>query len=399
MGIVITGASGFVGRDIVPILLKSDENLLLVGRNKEHLQAQFPDALVTDYDNLAVAAKGFGTLVHLAVHNNDQPGDIKVFRKANVEHLKTVLHAADTAGIRTIIHTTTLHATKTNDASPYGQSKREAEELLSRVTNMAVVNLRLPAVYGAAFAGKLKLLEQVPSFLRPIAFAILSSLKPTVNTARVAASILAVANEQENTELIVSDRQAGNWFYATVKRMVDLSFVLFVAVLLWWALIAAWIAVKLSSAGPGIFAQERVGKDGALFTCYKFRTMVVGTKQAGTHEVASASVTNVGNFLRKTKIDELPQILNILKNEMSLVGPRPCLPVQKELISARKKRGVLKIKGGITGWAQIAGIDMSDPIQLARIDAEYLALQSIILDLKIILATAMGRGQGDKTGH
>lgn len=399
MGIVITGASGFVGRDIVPILLKSEKNLLLVGRDKERLQAQFPNALVSDYDNLAVAAKGFDTLVHLAVHNNDQPGDIEVFRKANVEHLDAVLRAATVAGVKTIIYTTTTHAAKTKDVSPYGQSKREAEELLSQTTNMAVVNLRLPAVYGTTYSGKLKLLEHIPRFLRPIAFTVFSSLKPTVNTAHVAASVLAAANEQKSVDLIVSDQQAGNWFYATVKRMIDLSFVLFVAIFLWWAFIAAWIAIKLSSPGPGIFAQDRVGKDGTLFTCYKFRTMAVGTKQAGTHEVASDSVTNVGNFLRKTKIDELPQIWNILKNEMSLVGPRPCLPVQKELISARKKRGVLAIKGGITGWAQIAGIDMSDPVRLARIDAEYLALRCIVLDIKIILATATGHGQGDKIGR
>lgn len=399
MGIVITGASGFVGRDIVPILLKSGKKLLLVGRDKERLQAQFPNVLVADYEDLAVAARGFSTLIHLAVHNNDQPGDIGVFRKANVEHLDNVLRAANTAGIKTIIHTTTLHAVKINDVSPYGQSKREAEELLSQITTMVVVNLRLPAVYGTAFAGKLKQLERIPKFLRPIAFTVLSSLKPTVNTTRVASNILAVANEPKNAELIVSDGQAGNWFYATVKRTIDFSFVLFVAIFLWWAFIAAWIAIKLSSPGPGIFAQERVGKDGRKFTCYKFRTMVVGTKQAGTHEVASASVTSVGNFLRKTKIDELPQIWNILKNEMSLVGPRPCLPVQKELIAARKERGVLEIKGGITGWAQIAGIDMSDPIRLAKVDAEYLALRTIVLDLKIILATAIGQGQGDKIGH
>jgi lipopolysaccharide/colanic/teichoic acid biosynthesis glycosyltransferase len=165
---------------------------------------------------------------------------------------------------------------------------------------------------------------------------------------------------------------------------------------LWWALVAAWLAVKFSSTGPGIFAQDRIGKGGNLFTCYKFRTMVTGTKQAGTHEVTVDSVTRVGSFLRKTKLDELPQVWNILMNELSLVGPRPCLPVQKELIAARNQYGVLDDKGGITGWAQIQGVDMSDAERLALLDAEYLNLRCISLDLKIILATATGSGQGDK---
>jgi len=112
--------------------------------------------------------------------------------------------------------------------------------------------------------------------------------------------------------------------------------------------------------------------------------------------VTVESVTTVGQFLRKTKIDELPQVWNILKNELSLVGPRPCLPMQRELVSARSDLGVLDEIGGITGWAQIQNVDMSDPDRLAKLDAEYLALRTIPFDLKIILATAIGRGRGDK---
>jgi len=100
--------------------------------------------------------------------------------------------------------------------------------------------------------------------------------------------------------------------------------------------------------------------------------------------------------MRKTKIDELPQILNILKNELSLVGPRPCLPNQTELVEARTARGVYSVKPGISGWAQIQNVDMSEPVRLAKLDQEYIALQTLPFDLKIIIKTVTGSGQGDK---
>lgn len=121
------------------------------------------------------------------------------------------------------------------------------------------------------------------------------------------------------------------------------------------------------------------------------------TRQAGTHEVSATAITRLGNFMRKTKIDELPQLVNILRNEVSLIGPRPCLQVQEELIAARNAHGVLTIKPGISGLAQVNNIDMSDPQKLARWDARYVGLRSLFLDLKITIATATGRGQGDRT--
>jgi len=141
--------------------------------------------------------------------------------------------------------------------------------------------------------------------------------------------------------------------YQTTKRILDIAFALFVIVILWGVLLGAWLAVKLTSPGSGIFTQQRIGKGGLPLNCYKFRTMSLGTKEASTHEVTADSVTTVGQFSQKTQIDELPQIWNILKNELSLVGRSPCLPVQRELMSARSELGVLDEIGGITGWAQI----------------------------------------------
>jgi lipopolysaccharide/colanic/teichoic acid biosynthesis glycosyltransferase len=156
------------------------------------------------------------------------------------------------------------------------------------------------------------------------------------------------------------------------------------------------IAIRLQSQGPALFKQIRVGRHQQTFTCFKFRTMEVATPNVGTHEVSAALITKFGGFLRRTKLDELPQVFNIIMNEMSLVGPRPCLPSQFDVVAAREARGVFVAKPGITGLAQVRGIDMSNPDELASADKIYLQLQSILLDFKIIMQTALGKGNGDK---
>ena len=152
-------------------------------------------------------------------------------------------------------------------------------------------------------------------------------------------------------------------------------------------LLVAMLAIRATSAGPAIFSQLRVGRGGALFACRKLRTMYRATPSLPTHEAPAGSVTAIGKVLRATKIDELPQLWNVLKGEMSLVGPRPCLPTQVELIERRRELGVLAALPGITGLAQIKGIDMSDPKLCAETDAAYIKAASTSLDLKILLGT------------
>ncbi len=154
--------------------------------------------------------------------------------------------------------------------------------------------------------------------------------------------------------------------------------------------------IRCTSSGPAIFRQDRVGKGQKIFVCYKLRTMAAGTKQAGTHEVNASSVTRVGKLLRKTKLDELPQLWNVLCGEMSLVGPRPCLPSQLELIEERENRGVFSVLPGITGLGQVRGIDMSVPERLAECDAEYVTKQSLSLDLSLLIQTVLGAGREDR---
>lgn len=181
-----------------------------------------------------------------------------------------------------------------------------------------------------------------------------------------------------------------------MKRAFDLVVSLVGLVLAGWIVLLLMAAVRLTSPGPGLFAQERVGRGKRPFVCYKLRTMHRETPSAATHHTTAASVTRLGRWLRRLKLDELPQLWNVMTGEMSLVGPRPCLPIQAELIAEREKRGVFRVRPGITGKAQVAGIDMSDPVRLAEIDAQYVTEASFAGDLKLILRTLVGGGQGDR---
>lgn len=180
-----------------------------------------------------------------------------------------------------------------------------------------------------------------------------------------------------------------------MKRLTDilLSMALIVPTAL--ILLIAAAVVKADSPGPAFFWQRRVGRNRCFFWILKLRTMHIGTPDLASHEVGASMITRSGAWLRRTKIDELPQIWSVLKGDMSFVGPRPCLPVQKELIAERARRDVFRVRPGITGPAQIARIDMSSPRKLAIVDAEYINCRSWLYDLRLIFMTVIGRGAGD----
>lgn len=180
-------------------------------------------------------------------------------------------------------------------------------------------------------------------------------------------------------------------------RILDFLFSFFGILFLWPVGVILYI-IGLFDTGSPIFVQERVGKEKKPFKLLKFRTMHVDTKSVATHLSSNASVTKFGSFLRKSKLDELPQLINVLKGDMSLVGPRPNLFNQTELIEERDKRGVYNFIPGITGLAQINEIDMSRPVELAEKDAEMLRNLTVSDYIKYILATVGGKGQGDRVG-
>ncbi|MBW5435821.1 sugar transferase [Bradyrhizobium canariense] len=177
-----------------------------------------------------------------------------------------------------------------------------------------------------------------------------------------------------------------------MKRLFDILVCTAFLLVFWPILLVIIILIRLQSPGPAIFAQVRIGRNAQPFTCYKLRTMYIGTGDLPTHEVQASSVTPLGKYLRRSKIDELPQLCNVLAGQMSLVGPRPCLPSQTTLIEARHRLGVFKVCPGMTGLAQVNDIDMSEPELLAEVDAQYVNSRSLLRDLKLLWATLCGHG-------
>jgi lipopolysaccharide/colanic/teichoic acid biosynthesis glycosyltransferase len=180
-----------------------------------------------------------------------------------------------------------------------------------------------------------------------------------------------------------------------VIRFLDVCFSL-LGLVVGFPILAILYVIGLFDTGSPVFRQERVGRQKKPFTLVKFRTMKVDTASVASHLANTASITRFGHFLRRTKLDELPQLWNVLKGEMSLVGPRPCLFNQEELISERASRAVLAARPGITGLAQVNDIDMSTPRLLAETDQKMLAKLTVRAYFKYIFMTVSGQGTGDR---
>ena len=177
-------------------------------------------------------------------------------------------------------------------------------------------------------------------------------------------------------------------------RIIDF-FAAFFGLLFLWPILLIVIIIGLFDTGSPIFIQERVGRNKKPFKLIKFRTMSVKTKSVASHLASNASITKLGTFLRKTKIDELPQLINVVKGDMSLVGPRPNLFNQEELIREREAQGVYDVLPGVTGLAQVQNIDMSTPELLAKTDKHMIDTMTLKDYFKYILMTATGSGSGD----
>jgi O-antigen biosynthesis protein WbqP len=174
-----------------------------------------------------------------------------------------------------------------------------------------------------------------------------------------------------------------------IKRFCDLLLCICLSLILIVPVVIIFILVKITSKGPGIYWSDRVGKNNQIFKMPKFRTMYIGTPEVASNNLINSDsfITPFGSFLRKSSLDELPQIWSVFKGDMSFVGPRPALFNQDDLIKLRNKSGVIILLPGLTGWAQINGRDELSISKKVALDIEYMQRQSFLFDLKILCLT------------
>lgn len=186
-----------------------------------------------------------------------------------------------------------------------------------------------------------------------------------------------------------------------MKRLVDISGALAGLILLAPVFAVLALAVRLESPGPALHWSRRVGRYNRIFGMPKFRTMRTGTPDVATHLLADPDqwITPLGRFLRRTSLDELPQLWSVLTGQMSLVGPRPALFNQDDLVALRTEAGIDRLRPGLTGWAQINGRDELPIPEKVRLDREYLERRSLAFDLRILLGTAMAAVSGKGVSH
>lgn len=176
-----------------------------------------------------------------------------------------------------------------------------------------------------------------------------------------------------------------------MKRAFDFTVSLLLIIILFPVFVLISLIVLIDAGTPVIFRQYRVGKDNKLFYIYKFRTMRRNARNAATADLKDADklITKSGRILRKTSLDELPQLVNVLLGDMSFVGPRPLIPEEKEIRALRKEYNVYSVRPGITGWAQINGRDKLTIEEKALFDKEYIDKQSVGFDIKILIKTVL----------
>lgn len=186
-----------------------------------------------------------------------------------------------------------------------------------------------------------------------------------------------------------------------MKRFFDLMLAVLAVLVLLFPILVVAAFVRLTSKGPALYWSDRIGKHNRIFQMPKFRSMLVGTPAVATHLLSDPAVylTPIGSFLRKSSLDELPQLWSILKGDMSFVGPRPALFNQDDLVSLRTEYGVHELVPGLTGWAQVNGRDELPIPEKVKLDAEYLQRRSFWFDIRILWMTFLKVVQRDGVSH
>jgi O-antigen biosynthesis protein WbqP len=177
--------------------------------------------------------------------------------------------------------------------------------------------------------------------------------------------------------------------YFKVKRLFDIVFSVILLIFLLPIFLVISVIIRFQDGGPSIFIQDRIGKNGVLFRFYKFRSMPLSTPNVESKDTIKLQITPFGKFIRRTNLDELPQFFNVLKGDMSFIGPRPPIPSQLDLIDLRKKNSAISLSPGLTGWAQVNSHDGMSVEQKAKFDGEYALRIGFLFDCFILLKTVL----------
>lgn len=390
MRIVITGASGFVGGLLIPLLLEKGHTLLLVSRDLERMKVNYPLLSSVRPEEWAKFGADYDLLVHLAVKNTNSIGTSDEFLSVNDRLTRKYAEEAREARIGRFIYASSVHTLDPSRNSPYALSKREGEISAIHGFGPQTIVVHFGAVHGTFFGGKLSFLSRFEPHTANLFSSFLSALAPTTHVSLISQFLETALMQTGSERLIITDPKETNAWYRVWRHLINASFVLFV-IILFPLIIMAWTVIVLTDGAPGLFVQKRVGQHGGTFSCFKLRTMRRGTQSKGTHLVEEDSILPLGRFLRATNFDELPQAWNVIRGQMTLIGPRPSLRSQKDLVKMRERLGILSLLPGLTGWAQVNGVDMSRPDLVATLDEQYLHLRSIAMDFRIIVRTLFRR--------
>ncbi len=390
--LLVSGGTGFVGT-LLYGYLKRHFRLTVISRDS---QKNKTDCSFISYDQFFSVPPPHDHFLHLAVLNNDLKYSASEYEAINNQFSKKIFYQSSINRRGLFINLSSFHAMH-NSKNGYGMSKRKFDNFLLSADMKNVIVLLCPIIYGKRFAGGLRFLEWLPPRLQAVCLTFLASLKPTLHVRRLAAAILLCTKYQNVNprRLYLANPIHRKQMFCVIIRIIDLIGASIGLTITLCLLPLLSFLIKTTSKGPIFFVQTRVGHNQRLFKCFKFRTMSVKTPEVATHLIDRGSLTLVGGFMRRYKIDELPQFINVLRGDMSIVGPRPCLPSQSKLIEARKNRGVFDLKPGVTGLAQVDGYDMSDVEGLVEQDSLFKVQNSILLYFKLVLWTMLGRGNGD----
>ena len=493
--ILITGASGFIGRHLISLLQADD---FILRRSVHRKERNCSDCVVKEIGPETIwheCLEGVDIVVHLAAQvNSSGLESLESFRQVNVEGSLNLARQAAVSGAKRFVFVssikvngeeTTLGCPFSEKSSPnpqdsYAISKYEAEQglkVIAEETGLDIVIVRPPLVYGPDVKGNFKLMirwlgkggplplgaiqnkrsliaidnlvdfivtcikhpaaanqtfvisddEDLSTtellkrlstvmgkslFLIPVPVRILmfgaglfgkreivqrlcDNLQVDVTKARSVLGWQPIVSVDEGLRRSVAGRPVSvSKVNDVIIRCCDIMFSIF-GLIFFSPVLLLLIGLTLFDTGSPIFRQKRVGYKQKQFVLFKFRTMKVDTESVASHLAKASSITPFGQLLRRTKLDELPQLWNVVKGDMSLVGPRPCLVNQDDLIQERKIRGIFDARPGITGLAQVSQIDMSTPQLLAETDQKMLATLSVKDYFRYIFLTVVGKGAGD----